>query len=80
MEGKKIPIEVDTGASLTVIPKKTFKENWGHLKLNPASNTLKTYSGSVLPLSGEAEVLVMYQGQGAMLPLIVADVDGSQLA
>jgi len=76
VEGKEIPMEVDTGASLTVIPKKMFKEKWGHLKLKPASNTLKTYSGSVLPLSGETEVLVEYQGQEAMLPVIVADVDG----
>ena len=47
-----------------------------HLNLKPASNTFKTYSGSVLPLNGETEVLVDYQGQGATLSLIVADVDG----
>ncbi|XP_048578018.1 uncharacterized protein K02A2.6-like [Nematostella vectensis] len=75
VNGKEIPMEVDTGAARTVIPEKLFKENFGHLKLKNASTSLKTYSGSVLPLIGETEVLVEYEGQSAKLPLIVAKVE-----
>ena len=33
VEGKELVLEVDTGASVTVIPNKMFKEKLGHLKL-----------------------------------------------
>ena len=55
VEGKELVLEVDTGASVTVIPNKMFKEKLGHLKLRPASTSLKTYTGTVLPLCGETE-------------------------
>ncbi|XP_044166183.1 uncharacterized protein LOC122950155 [Acropora millepora] len=76
VEGQELVLEVDTGASVTVIPNKMFKEKLGHLKLRPASTSLKTYTGTELPLCGETEVHVEYQGQSAKLPLIVAEVDG----
>ena len=75
VEGKELVLEVDTGASVTIIPNKIFKEKLGHLKLRLANTSLKTYTGAVLPLCGETEV-VEYQGQSAKLPLIVAEVDG----
>ena len=53
-----------------------FKEKLGHLKLRPASTSLKTYTGTELPLCGETEVHVEYQGHSAKLPQIVAEVDG----
>ena len=62
VEGKALVLEVDTGASVTVIPNKMFKEELGHLKLRPASTSLKTYTGTELPLCGETEVHVEYQG------------------
>ena len=61
---------------MTVIRNKMFKEKLGHLKLRPASTSLKTCTGTVLPLCGETEVHAEYQGQSANLPLIVAEVDG----
>ena len=76
VEGKELVLKVDTGASVTVIPNKMFKEKLGHLKLRPASTSLKTYTGTELPLCGETEVHVEYQGQSTKLPLIVAEVDG----
>ncbi|XP_044166137.1 uncharacterized protein K02A2.6-like [Acropora millepora] len=76
VEGQELVLEVDTGASVTVIPNKMFKEKLGHLKLRPASTSLKTYTGTELPLCGETEVHVEYHGQSAKLPLIVAEVDG----
>ena len=77
VEGKELVLEVGAGASVTVIPKEMFKEKLGHLKLRLASTSLKNlYSGTVLPLCGETEVHVEYQGQSAKLPLIVAEVDG----
>ena len=76
VEGKELVLEVDTGASVTVIPNKMFKEKLGYLKLRPASTSLKTYTGTELPLCGETQVHVEYQGQSAKLPLIVAEVDG----
>ena len=76
VEGKELVLEVDTGASVTVIPNKMFKEKLDYLKLRPASTSLKTYTGTELPLCGETKVHVEYQGQSAKLPLIVAEVDG----
>ena len=37
VEGKELVLEVDTGASVTVIPNKMFKGKLGHLKLRPVS-------------------------------------------
>ena len=37
MEGKELVLEVDTGASVTVIPNEMFKGKLGHLKLRPVS-------------------------------------------
>ena len=72
VEGKELVLEVDTGASVTVIPNKMFKEKLGHLKPRPASTSL-TYTRAMLPLCGETEVHVEYQGQSA---LIVTEVHG----
>ena len=49
VEGKELVLEVDTGASVTVIPHKMFKEKLGYLKLRPASTSLKTYTRTELP-------------------------------
>ena len=48
VEGKELVLEVDTGASVTVIPHKMFKEKLGYLKLRPASTSLKTYTRTEL--------------------------------
>ena len=37
VEGKELVLEVDTGASVTVILNKMFKGKLGHLKLRPVS-------------------------------------------
>ena len=42
VEGKELLLEMNTGVSVTVFLKGMFKEKLGHLKLRPATTSLKT--------------------------------------
>ncbi|KAJ8048781.1 hypothetical protein HOLleu_01234 [Holothuria leucospilota] len=78
IDGKPLQMEVDTGASMTIIPEEVYQWQFGHVPLQSTSlllvNLLRgKVDGDVM---GEGSVTVQYCQQKASLPLIVAKVKG----
>ena len=69
-------MEIDTGASVLVIGKKTFESL--QKGVNSTIN-FKTYTGESIAVLESVLVPVEYSGQTLHLPLIVTQVEGSPL-
>ena len=78
-----LQMEVDTGATLSIISKKTYERLWPTQKLAPllkfSHATLKTYTGEQIKVLGSIDVNVTYQTQKRRLPLLVVAGDGPSL-
>ena len=61
-------LELDTGASVTVIPEKMLRDQLRPGPLQESDVTLKSYSGHDKPVVGESTVHVLYKAQEAHLP------------
>ena len=79
VEGVDIPMEIDTGASVSIVSEKTFKTHWPSLTLSRSSVKLKTYSGVLLEVLGSRDVKVKYKNQEALVPLLVVKGIGPSL-
>ena len=79
MNGSKIPIELDTGATLSVMSEETWKEACPTTTLRQSSGGLSTYSGEPLTVLGKAMVDVEYEGQTEGLPLHIIKGSGPSL-
>ena len=82
VEGKDLDMEVDTGASLSVISVKTFQALWGgegEPRLKKTSVVLQTYTGEKVKPKGEVEVKVAHNGQETKVPLLVVEGGGPPL-
>ena len=75
----RITMEVDTGASLSLMAETTFRRLWPSRNLNPTEVRLCTYSKQTIPVLGSVEVDVAYQGQTTQLPLVVVKGGGPTL-
>ena len=78
IEGKPLDMELDTGASVSIIPISVW---YDVLAARPLKKTakLRSYSGHEIPVVGEARVQVSYGSQQACLHLIVTATDGPVL-
>ena len=82
VHGVDLPIEVDTGASLSLISAETYHTLWPTETaptLVPSSVTLRTYSGEELKVARSLTVDVSYKGQECRLPLVVVAGSGPSL-
>ena len=79
IDGKSLPLEIDSGASLTLVSERTLRDNLPDLKLSPSEISLRSYSGESIPVLGSVNVTVKYSNQEASLPLIVVKGDGPSL-
>lgn len=68
MNGSKIPMELDTGATLSVMSEETWKEACPTATLQQSSARPSTYSGEPLTVLGKAMVDIEYEGQTEKLP------------
>ena len=65
-------MELDTGASVSIISEKTFNENFrGIVTLQPSTVSLTSYSGLELEIMGQADVEITYKSQVVIMPLVV---------
>ena len=78
LNGKQVPMEVDTGATKTVMSEHTWK-SLGKPKLNSCDLILKTYSGKTLKVKGIATVEVSFNQQTASLPVVILEGNGPTL-
>ena len=76
-----IRMEVDTGATLSVISEATYQKVWQDKAVPPKSSKIKlrTYTGQEIPVGGWLEVTVEHNGNRKQLPLIITKGDGPSL-
>ena len=79
INGVNLSMEIDTGASTSVINEKTFhtlSQSGKVLKLNVVNTVLRTCTGEVIPVVGECELEVEYNGFKGNLPAVVISAEG----
>lgn len=66
IHGFKVPFELDTGCSVTLMNSSQFYMKWKNVEVPKLRDTpikLKTYTGEKITVIGVADVQVEYQGQ-----------------
>jgi len=79
INGKQLPMEVDTGAALSIVSKRTWKTLFPGVALKEAHIVLKTYTNERMTVKGELLVQVVYEQQREHLPIVVVAGDGPSL-
>ena len=79
IDNDSLPMELDTGASRSVISEHKFQQLWPDRKLESSTVRLQTYSQEPLSVMGQVDVVVEYNGQNATLPLLVVKGNGPPL-
>ena len=74
-----VPMEVDTGASVSIMPETLYHKLWPRRGLKETTIRLQTYSKEPIPVVGATQVHVAYEGQTATLPLVVVKGKGPTL-
>ena len=78
-DGKSVDMELDAGASATIVPKSVWNDILTAKPLQQTDVKLRSYSGHEIPVLEEAKVQVSYGNQEAHLPIIVTANDGPAL-
>ncbi|KAL1443973.1 hypothetical protein MTO96_045735 [Rhipicephalus appendiculatus] len=68
---KRVQMQVDTGAAVSLISEDLWKQLVNPPPLTPSTVKLKTYGGVPLEVKGQAEVPVEYNGLRKILPVVV---------
>ena len=76
LKGKVVPMQIDTGSGVTVMPESSFRETFSEkeLILQPTNQVLRSYNGTTIPLAGEVHVPVKSSGETTVLRLLIAQV------
>ena len=83
VNGRELCLEVDTGATMSIISRRTYNHTWPvgntpHIK--PTNVSLRTYTGEKIQVAGEISVEVSLNGQQEhKLSLLVVKGDGPSL-
>ncbi|XP_037502384.1 uncharacterized protein LOC119376711 [Rhipicephalus sanguineus] len=70
--GKPLRMEVDTGASVSVIAKSRLLQLLSSIPVQPYQVFLRSYSGDLKKVQGKADVHVKFHGKEAHLPIFLA--------
>ena len=79
VNGKPLEMELDTGASVSLVSQKTWKKVLKSAQLRPSAVQLRTYTGENLEVLGELVAHVSYGAQECQAPLVVVKGNGSSL-
>ena len=79
VEGIDLDMEVDTGASVSLMGEDYYHKIFPGHSLNNSEVRLQTYLGEAIPVIGSVVVNVEYEGQHAELPLVVVKGSGPTL-
>ena len=79
INGTNVPMEVDTGAAMSVMTVSQQKELIPTATLQPSSVVLKTYTKVHLQICGEMIVQVKHQDKCLTLPLLIVKGKGPAL-
>ncbi|XP_064651674.1 uncharacterized protein K02A2.6-like [Lineus longissimus] len=69
---KSVSFVVDTAAAVSVILHEMYRSQFASVPIQESEMRLKSYSGNPIPVVGEICVPVVYKGQKAELPQVVA--------
>lgn len=76
VDGRVLEMEIDTGASVSLVSEKTFERLWPGKLLRKTNIKLRTYSNEEIEVVGEADVDVKQQGRVYSLSLVVVKQEG----
>ena len=79
VNGKQLTMDLDTGASVSIISEAKGKELFPGTAIKKSRVTLKTYTDESIRVLGELPVTVRYQGQEEQLVLFVVEGMGPSL-
>ena len=79
LNGKPFSMELDTGATVSLISENTFKQLFPGTKLQPSNTQLHSYSRESISVLGQIQVEVSYGDQCVKLPLLVVAGGGPNL-
>ncbi|RXN17967.1 integrase core domain [Labeo rohita] len=79
LSGNTVTMQIDTGASVSLIPESVYKELLSDCPLQPVEIHLSSYTGDIIPVLGEIQVPVQYNGNEWTLPLMVVKGDKTPL-
>ena len=79
IEGVTVSMQLDTGASLSLMAEITFREHWPQRSLSSSQVRLCSYFGETIPVLGVVNVNVTYKGQSHQVPLIIVRGSGHTL-
>ena len=71
IEGTTVCMELDTGASVSLVSESQYKQLWPGRSLDPSDINLQTYSKEPLVVMGSFDVEVVYDNKKVTLPLVV---------
>ena len=79
VNGQPLQMELDTGASISLISEQQYKQLQDAPPLEKSSVILRTYTGENLSILGSIRVVATYNNQTNKLPLLVVKGDGPNL-
>ena len=81
IEGKDLEMEIDTGATKSIISKETFDQLWvsNDPTIQSTSTKLRTYTGEIIKVIGEIKVGVIVEGKSDRLGLLIVECLGPSL-
>ena len=79
INGMLVPMELDTGAAVSIMSVNTQKENLPNIKLNISNVISHTYRSEKMLIVGETSVDVCYNKQVKALKLYVVNREGPSL-
>ena len=79
VSGKILPMEIDTGASVSIISEQSQKHIFPQEEVGVSQLQLETYTGEKLTMKGQMQVVVGYKSQEKNLVLHVVAGEGPTL-
>ncbi len=79
MDDCPVTMEIDTGATLSLMAETMFRQLWPRRSLNVTTVRLCSYSKEPITVLGSVNVNTSYKGQTAQLPLLVVKGKGPTL-
>ena len=79
LDQKSCKMQLDTGATVSILPKALYDQQFNQWPLHSTKVKLKGYNGVRIPVCGEVHLPVVYEQQELVLPLVVVDGDGPPL-
>ena len=76
IEGKPVLMDLDTGASVSILSSLTWNKLFPGQELKRTNTVLKTFSGEQLQPIGCADVSIQYKSQSATLLILVLEGEG----